>query len=58
MHGRDTWELWEQHKQRKRVWNYGEQKRGQWKEHYWEHVRNTIEKIYSIYPPPRPATIT
>ncbi len=28
MHGRDTWELWEQHKQRKKVWNYGEQKRG------------------------------
>ncbi len=44
MHARDTWELWEQHKQRKRVWNYGEEKRGRWKGHYWEHVRNTIEK--------------
>jgi hypothetical protein len=52
MHARDTWELWEQHKQCKRVWNYGEQKRGQWKEHYWEHVKNTIKNIYSSYPPP------
>ncbi len=53
MHARDTWELWEQHKQPcKRVWNHGEQKRGQWKEHYWEHVRNKIEKNNSSYPPP------
>jgi hypothetical protein len=42
------------------VKKYGimENKKGEWKEHYWEHVRNTIEKKYSSYPPPRPATIT
>jgi len=39
---------------RKRVWNYGEQKRGQWKEHYWEHVRNTIEKYIQVIPLPNP----